>query len=60
MNDPVFWLVPASAIVALFLAWYFYREMLRQSEGTDTMKRIASHVRKGAMSYLKQIGRAHV
>ncbi len=54
MNDPVFWLVPASAIVALFLAWYFYREMLRQSEGTDTMKRIASHVRKGAMSYLKQ------
>lgn len=54
MIDPVFWLVPGSAVVALLLAWYFYREMLRQSEGTDTMKRIASHVRKGAMSYLKQ------
>jgi K(+)-stimulated pyrophosphate-energized sodium pump len=28
--------------------------MMGESEGTDTMKRIASHVRKGAMSYLKQ------
>lgn len=54
MINPVFWLVPASAVVALLLAWYFYREMMRESEGTDLMKRIASHVRKGAMSYLKQ------
>lgn len=54
MITPVFWLVPASAIVALALAWYFYRQMMRESEGTDTMKRIAAHVRKGAMSYLKQ------
>ena len=54
MTNPVFWLVPASAVVALLLAWYFYREMMRESEGTDLMKRIASHVRKGAMSYLKQ------
>ncbi len=54
MTNPVFWLVPVSAVLALLLAWYFYREMLKQSEGTDTMKRIASHVRKGAMSYLNQ------
>ena len=27
---------------------------MRKSEGTDTMQRIASHVRKGAMSYLRQ------
>lgn len=54
MITPVFWLVPAAAIVALLLAWYFYRRMMGESEGTDTMKRIASHVRKGAMSYLKQ------
>lgn len=54
MTDSVFWLVPAAAVVALFLAWYFYREMMKESEGTDTMKRIATHVRKGAMSYLKQ------
>ena len=54
MIDPVFWLVPVSAVVALILAWYFYRQMLRQDEGTDTMTRIASYVRKCAMSYLKQ------
>ncbi len=54
MTDSVFWLVPVAAVIALLLAWYFYREMMKESEGTDTMKRIASHVRKGAMSYLKQ------
>ena len=54
MTNPVFWLVPAASLLALVLAWYFYRQMMRQSEGTDLMKRIASHVRKGAMSYLKQ------
>ena len=63
MIIPAFWLVPVSAVIALLLAWYFYRQMMRQSEGTETMQRIASHVRKGAMSYLKQqykveIGRA--
>jgi len=54
MINPVFWLVPSSAVIALLLAWYFYHQMMKESEGTDTMKRIASHVRKGAMSYLKQ------
>lgn len=54
MTNPVFWLVPAASLLALVLAWYFYRQMMRQSEGTDLMMRIASHVRKGAMSYLKQ------
>ena len=50
MINPVFWLVPSSAVVALLLAWYFYREMLRQSEGTDTMKRIASLSLQAAFS----------
>ncbi len=54
MTNTVFWLVPAAAVIALLLAWYFYRQMMKESEGTDTMQRIASHVRKGAMSYLKQ------
>ena len=54
MIIPAFWLVPVSAVIALLLAWYFYRQMMKQSEGTETMQRIASHVRKGAMSYLKQ------
>ena len=54
MENLIFWLVPLSAVTALCLAWYFYKRMICLSEGTDTMARIASHVRKGAMSYLKQ------
>ena len=50
MIIPAFWLVPVSAIIALLMAWYFYRQMKKQSEGTETMQRIASYVRKGAMS----------
>lgn len=54
METYLFWLVPAASLLALALAGYFYRQMKQESEGTPTMARIASHVRKGAMSYLKQ------
>lgn len=54
MDQQLFWIVPAASLIALLLAWYFYRGMMRESEGTETMQRIASHVRKGAMSYLRQ------
>ena len=50
----IFWLVPVAALVALGFARYFFVHMKRQSEGNDTMRTIASHVRKGAMAYLKQ------
>lgn len=50
----IFWLVPVAALVALGFARYFFVRMKRQSEGTETMRTIASHVRKGAMAYLKQ------
>ena len=54
MNSSLFWIVPASSLLALVLAWYFYKQMMRESEGTPQMAKIALHVRKGAMSYLKQ------
>lgn len=54
MEKSLFWIVPAASFLALLLAWYFYRGMMSRSEGTDRMARIASHVRKGAMSYLRQ------
>lgn len=54
MENCLFWIVPASSIIALLLALYFYRGMMKESEGTEMMRTIASHVRKGAMSYLKQ------
>lgn len=47
-------MVPVASLIALFMAWYFYRGMMKESEGTDLMKKIAGYVRKGAMSYLKQ------
>ncbi len=49
-----FWLVPIASIVALCMAWYFFRQMIKADEGTPRMREIAGHVRRGAMAYLKQ------
>ncbi|MFA5650119.1 MAG: sodium-translocating pyrophosphatase [Proteiniphilum sp.] len=49
-----FYLVPAASIAALIFAYYFFKKMMKESEGTEKMKTIAQHVRDGAMSYLKQ------
>lgn len=54
IQNPVFWLTPCAALLALGSAWYYYRQIMTYSEGTDKMKAIALHVRKGAMAYLKQ------
>ncbi|WP_273389426.1 sodium-translocating pyrophosphatase [Barnesiella viscericola] len=54
MTNALFWLVPISSVLALLLAWYFYKQMMKTDEGTPQMKKIALHVRKGAMSYLRQ------
>lgn len=52
--DSLFYIVPAAAAIALFFAWFFFRQMMKESEGTVTMKEIAKYVRDGAMAYLKQ------
>ena len=49
----VYWVLAAS-ILALAFAFFFYKQMMKEDEGTDLMKKIAAHVRKGAMAYLKQ------
>lgn len=54
METYLFWLIPTAAILALVFAGYFYRQMMRESEGIPEMRTIAAHVRRGAMSYLKQ------
>jgi len=55
MNIPsVFWLVPVASVVALGMALFFFMQMKKADEGTDRMREIAEHVRKGAMAYLKQ------
>ena len=50
----VFWLVPIASIVALGMAFFFFRQMMGEDEGTPRMKEIALYVRKGAMAYLWQ------
>ncbi|MBR1651792.1 MAG: sodium-translocating pyrophosphatase [Alloprevotella sp.] len=51
---PLFWLVPVASVVALSMAWVFFKSMMKADEGTPRMKEIAEYVRKGAMAYLKQ------
>ncbi|MCD4710685.1 MAG: sodium/proton-translocating pyrophosphatase, partial [Bacteroidales bacterium] len=50
----LFWLLPLAAVVALVFAWFFFKNMMKNSEGTDRMKEIAQYVRDGAMAYLKR------
>jgi K(+)-stimulated pyrophosphate-energized sodium pump len=47
-------MVLGASLIALGFAFYFYKQMLKEDEGTDTMKKIALYVRKGAMAYLRQ------
>ena len=54
MISNLFWIVPIASATALVFAYFFYRQMLKESEGTETIKTIALHVRKGAMAYIKQ------
>lgn len=54
MEHQLFWIVPAASVAALAFAWFFHRQMMKESEGTPRMKQIAAAVRSGAMSYLRQ------
>lgn len=46
--------MPVASVVALSMAWVFFKSMIKADEGTPRMKEIAEYVRKGAMAYLKQ------
>ena len=50
----LFYFVPVAAVIALLFAYLFFKQMMKESEGTPTMKEIAQYVREGAMAYLKQ------
>ncbi len=53
MNLPLFlWLAPVGALVALGVAYSFYRTVMARAEGTPRMIEIAQAVREGAMAYL--------
>ena len=50
----IFWIVPIASVVALGMAWFFFRQMMGNDEGTKRMREIARYVRYGASAYLKQ------
>ncbi len=50
----IWWLAPIASIVALGFAFYFYRQLMAESEGNETMIDIAQAVREGAMAYLSR------
>ena len=50
----MWWIAPIGSLIALGFAFYFYRSMMKQDEGNETMREIAQAVRDGAMAYLKQ------
>ena len=51
--ESYFWLVPVCSLAALGFAYLFFKQMIKQSEGTSKMKQIAQYVREGAMAYIK-------
>ncbi|MCB8925265.1 MAG: sodium-translocating pyrophosphatase [Ardenticatenaceae bacterium] len=54
----LWWLGPIGAVLALGYAWYFYSQVMKESEGTPKMIEIAQAVREGAMAYLRRQYRA--
>jgi K(+)-stimulated pyrophosphate-energized sodium pump len=49
---PAWWVAPLASVVALVIAYIFYRKMMTAPEGSEKMIAIASHVREGAYAYL--------
>lgn len=47
-------LAPVGSILALCFAGYLAFSIMKKSEGTDEMIKIASAIRKGANAYLKR------
>ncbi len=50
----IWWIAPFASVLALGFAIFFFKSMMKSSEGSDVMKGIAKDVREGAMAYLKQ------
>ena len=50
----VWWLAIIAALTALAFAFIFYKQIMRESEGTPKMVEIAAAVREGAMAYLRR------
>ena len=49
-----YWVGLVGAVVALIFAWVQRKNVLKFSEGTDLMQKIAASIREGANAYLKR------
>jgi K(+)-stimulated pyrophosphate-energized sodium pump len=55
LSIPFYWyFVPGVSVIALFMALYFFKSMMKKEEGTSRMKEIAQYVHEGAFAYLSQ------
>ena len=50
----LWWAAPLASVLALLVAFNFYKKMIAANPGSDRMKEIAGYVREGAMAYLKR------
>ena len=49
---PAWWIAPLASVIALVIAYIFYRKVMAAPEGNEKMITIAGHVREGAYAYL--------
>src|SRR5574344_3030233 len=55
LSIPAYWYgVPLIAVVALAMAFFFYKAMMKADPGSSRMQEIAQYVREGAYAYLSQ------
>ena len=52
--NPILYLAPIGAVIALLFAFFLGRKVIRFPEGTSAMAAISAAVRKGARAYLKR------
>ena len=48
------WSVPTFGVIALLMAFYFYRSIIKKPQGNERMQEIAGYVREGAYAYLRR------
>jgi len=51
---PIWWVAPLGALLALFFAYVFYRQVKAANPGDEKMQEIARYVTEGAYAYLRR------